>query len=138
MGQLLLLPNLEELIPEDHLVHVVNLVNDELDLERILNEYIGDGTSSYHPRMMLKVLMYTYTQKVNSSRQITKGLWENVNFMWMDKRIVEKGRNAVHYVYYVPKSPYCASISVPKLFPNCTCSMKQGRRSKALSRGGFG
>ena len=55
MDQLLLLPNLEELIPEDHLVHVVNLVNDKLDLERILNEYIGHGTSSYHPRMMLKV-----------------------------------------------------------------------------------
>jgi transposase len=98
MDQLLLLPNLEELIPEDHVVHVVNLVNDELYLERILNEYIGDGTGSSHPRMMLKVLVYTYILKVNSSRQITKVLWENVNFMWMDKRIVEKGRNAVYYV----------------------------------------
>ena len=28
------------------------------------------------------------------------------------------GENAVHYVYYVPKSPYCASISVPELFPD--------------------
>ena len=38
---LLLSPNLEELIPEDHLVRVVNRVMDELDLEPILNEYKG-------------------------------------------------------------------------------------------------
>jgi len=47
---------------------VVNRVMDELDLEPILNEYKGGGTSSYHPCMMLKVLVYAYTQKVNSSR----------------------------------------------------------------------
>ena len=33
-------------------------------------------------------------------------------------QIGEKGKKAVHYVYYVPKSPYCASISVPELFPD--------------------
>ena len=71
MEQPALLPaRLEELIPEDHLVRVVNRVMDTLDLEPILNEYKGGGTSSYHPRMMLKVLVYAYSQKVNSSRQI--------------------------------------------------------------------
>jgi transposase len=58
-------------------------VVDSLDLEPILSEYKGGGTSSYHPRMMLKVLVYAYTQKVNSSRQIAKALRENVNFMWI-------------------------------------------------------
>lgn len=37
----LLLPSLEELIPEDHLVRVVNRVMDELDLEPVLIEYKG-------------------------------------------------------------------------------------------------
>ena len=97
----LLPPNLEELIPEDHLVRVVNRVMDELDLEPILNEYKGGGTSSYHPRMMLKVLVYAYTQKVNSSRQIAKGLRENVNFMWIsgnnrpDFRTINRFRSSV-------------------------------------------
>jgi transposase len=82
MEQPSLLPlSLEELIPEDHLVRVVNRVMEELDLEPILNEYKGGGTSSYHPRMILKVLVYAYTQNVNSLRQIAKGLRENVNFM---------------------------------------------------------
>ena len=33
--------------------------------------------------MMLKVLVYAYTQRIYSSRQIAKALRENVNFMWM-------------------------------------------------------
>jgi hypothetical protein len=51
-----------------------------------------------------------------------------------------KGKKAVYYVYFVPKSPYCSSISIPELFPNCApicIGMKQGRRSAALSKGGF-
>jgi len=102
MAQPALLPaNLEELIPEDHLVRVVNRVIDSLDLEPILKEYKGGGTSSYHPRMMLKVLVYAYTQKVNSSRQIAKALRENVNFMWIsgsnrpDFRTINRFRGSV-------------------------------------------
>ncbi len=102
MAQPTLLPqNLEELIPEDHLVRVVNRVIDNLDLEPILSEYKGGGTSSYHPRMMLKVLVYAYTQRVNSSRQIAKALRENVNFMWIsgnnrpDFRTINRFRSSV-------------------------------------------
>lgn len=75
--------SLEELIPEDHLVRVVNRVIDGLSLDGLLKRYKGGGTSSYHPRMMLKVLIYAYTQRIYSSRQIAKALRENVNFMWL-------------------------------------------------------
>ncbi|MBK9008890.1 MAG: transposase [Anaerolineae bacterium] len=84
MEQLSLLPpSLEELIPEKHLVRVVNRVVDELDIEPLLAKYKGGGTSSYHPRMMLKVIVYAYTQKIYSSRKIEKALWENIGFMWI-------------------------------------------------------
>ncbi len=97
----LLPPDLEELIPEDHLVRVVNRVIDGLDLDRLLRQYKGGGTSSYHPRMLLKVLVYAYTQRVNSSRRIAKGLRENVNFMWIsgnnrpDFRTINRFRGSV-------------------------------------------
>lgn len=84
MEQLSLLPpSLDELIPEQHLVRVVNRVVDELDIEALLAKYKGGGTSSYHPRMMLKVIVYAYTQKIYSSRKIEKALWENIGFMWI-------------------------------------------------------
>jgi transposase len=52
-------------------------------MEALLRKYKGGGTSSYHPRMMLKVLVYAYTQRVYSSRQIAKALRENVNYIWL-------------------------------------------------------
>lgn len=79
----LLPPSLDELIPAQHLVRVVNRVVDELDIEPLLAKYKGGGTSSYHPRMLLKVIVYAYTQKVYSSRKIEKALWENIGFMWI-------------------------------------------------------
>ena len=83
-GQMMLLPtNLEEMIPENHVVRVVSRVIDELEIEGLLRLYKGGGTSSYHPRMMLKVLVYAYSQQVYASRRIAKALRENVNFMWL-------------------------------------------------------
>ena len=97
----LLPPSLEEMIPERHLVRVVNEVIDELDLSKLMNQYKGGGASSYHPRMMLKVLVYAYTQRTYSSRQIAKALRENVNYMWLsgmnkpDFRTVNRFRGEV-------------------------------------------
>jgi len=97
----LLPPKLEELIPEDHLVRVVNRVVEAIDLEPLMAKYKGGGTSSYHPRMMLKVLVYAYSEKVFSSRRIEKGLRENVNFMWLaggnrpDFRTINRFRGVV-------------------------------------------
>jgi transposase len=76
-------PSWDELIPANHQVRVVNRAVEQIDLEPLLRKYKGGGTSSYHPRMMLKVLVYAYTQRIYSSRQIAKALRENVNFMWL-------------------------------------------------------
>lgn len=80
---MLLPPSLEELIPGGHLVRVVNRVIDGIDLSALLGRYAGGGTSAYHPAMMLKVLIYAYTQGLYASRQIAKALREQVPFMWL-------------------------------------------------------
>jgi hypothetical protein len=67
-------PSWDELIPAEHVVRVVNLAIDEIDLEPLMKQYQGGGTSSYHPRMMLKVVVYAYTQRIYSSRQIAKAV----------------------------------------------------------------
>lgn len=83
-GQLSALPpSYEELIPSGHLVRVVNQVIENMKLGPLLNQYKGGGTSSYHPKMLLKVIIYAYTQKLYSSRTIAKALRENVHFMWL-------------------------------------------------------
>lgn len=80
---LLLPPSLEEMLPADHLVRVVNELVDGLDIEILASEYKGGGTSSYHPRMMLKAWIFGYVMKVHSCRRLAKALREHIPFMWL-------------------------------------------------------
>jgi len=100
-GQLLLPTDLDELIPGQHLVRAVDSAIERMDLGPLLRRYKGGGTSSYHPKMMLKVLVYAYSQRTYSSRQIAKALRENVHFMWLsgqsrpDFRTINRFRSTV-------------------------------------------
>ncbi|MHB9034036.1 MAG: IS1182 family transposase [Anaerolineae bacterium] len=83
-GQLRLLPiNLDELVPESHLVRVIDQTVDQLDLSLLLAKYKGGGTSAFHPVMMLKVLLYAFSQRIYTSRRIAKALREDINFIWL-------------------------------------------------------
>ena len=75
--------SLSEKIAPNHPVRVVNSVVDALDISCLLWSYKGGGTSSYHPRMMLKVLFYAYLNNIYSCRKIEKALQENIHFMWL-------------------------------------------------------
>lgn len=75
--------NLSEWIPEKHLVRIVDKIIESIDLTPIFETYKGGGCSSYHPKMMLKVIIYAYCEKIYSSRKIEKALCENINFMWI-------------------------------------------------------
>ena len=80
---LLLPPSLEELIDPNHPVRVVNQVVDNLNLDPILAKYEGGGCPAYHPRLMLKVLIYGYLTNQYSSRKIEQALQQNIHFMWL-------------------------------------------------------
>jgi transposase len=80
---LLIPPTADELIPADHLARVIDSTIDGMALESLFSTYDGGGASSYSPVMLLKVLVYAYTQKVYSSRRIAKAVRENVMYMWL-------------------------------------------------------
>ena len=79
----LFMPSFEELIPEDHIVRLVSRAIDGMNLDSLLNAYAGGGASNYHPKMLLKVLVYGYIDRQYSSRRLEKATRENVNFMWL-------------------------------------------------------
>ena len=79
-------PSIEELIPQDHPVRVVNGVIEQLDIEPLIKAYSKDGQPSYHPKMMLKVMVYAYMDNTYSSRKIEKAMRENINFMWLTNK----------------------------------------------------
>jgi transposase len=75
--------NISNKIAANHPVRIVNQIVDRLNIEDVLIGYKGGGTSSYHPRMMIKILFYSYFCNVYSSRKIAKLLHENIYFMWL-------------------------------------------------------
>ena len=80
---LLLPPSLDELIPATHSVRVVDTIIDRLDVDDILRTYRGGGNSCFHPRQMLKILVYAYLNNIYSSRRIAQQLEENIHYMWL-------------------------------------------------------
>jgi len=80
---LLLPPSLEEMIDPNHPVRIVNQVVDNLDLDLLIKKYKGGGCSSYHPRLLLKLLVYGYLSNQYSSRKIEQATKQNIHFMWL-------------------------------------------------------
>lgn len=80
---LLLPPSLDELVPENHMVRVVDAVIDRLDISDILSTYRGGGNSAFNPKMLLKVLVFAYLSNVYSSRHIEELLRRDIYFMWL-------------------------------------------------------
>lgn len=80
---LLLPPSLDELIPSTHPVRIVDEVLSKIDIQPLIRQYKTGGSSSYHPGMLLKVLVYAYINNIYSSRKIEEALQQNIHYMWL-------------------------------------------------------
>jgi len=93
--QLLLLPpNLREWLPEGHLALFISDVVDELDLSAICGVYeSGDGRGQppFHPRLMVKLLVYAYCKGKPSSRKIEQATYDEVPY-----RVLAAGAHPDH------------------------------------------
>ena len=80
--QLLLPAALQEWLPDDHLAYFISDVVDQLDMSEVTARYERErrGGPPYHPRMMVKALLYGYCVGVASSRRIAQRLHEDIAF----------------------------------------------------------
>ena len=82
--QILLFPQrIDENIAEDDPVRLVNSLIDMLDLTSFRKLYKEYGRSPFHPRMMLKAVIYGYMNNVYSCRKIEERLLRDVHFIWL-------------------------------------------------------
>jgi transposase len=79
----LLPPSLEDFIDAKHLVRVIDKFVSTLSYELWDKVFTGGGAPSYHPEHMLKVILYAYSLKIFSCRQIAKAIRQDVTFMWL-------------------------------------------------------
>ena len=101
-NQLVLFPErIDKDIAPDDPVRLVNAVIDSLDMGRIYSLYYGHGASPYHPRMMLKVIIYGYMNNIYSCRRMESALKRDVHFIWLagydqpDHKTINNFRNRV-------------------------------------------
>jgi transposase len=71
------------MIDPTHPVRIVNQVIDSLDLDLLIKKFKEGGCSSYHPRLLLKLLVYGYLSNQYSSRKIEQATKQNIHFMWL-------------------------------------------------------
>jgi transposase len=79
----LLPPSVDEWLPQRHLARFVVEVIDGLDLSELVKAYRGSGVASYHPAMLLGLLVYGYATKSFSSRSIERATHDSVAFRYI-------------------------------------------------------
>jgi transposase len=79
----LLPPSIDEWLPERHLARFVVEVVDGLDLRAMSGSYRGSGSASYHPRLLLGLLVYGYATGVFSSRKLEQASYDSVAFRFV-------------------------------------------------------
>jgi len=83
-GQSELFPaRLDEFIPEDAPVRLVSDIVDKLDISFIVSGYKAGGCRGYHPKMMIKILFFSYLSNVYSCRKMEAALKESIHYMWL-------------------------------------------------------
>jgi len=90
-NQVTLLPQcLDDFIAEDNPVRVVDAFVEELDLHRLGfqgTEPAETGRPSYHPAVLLKIYIYGYLNRIQSSRRLEREAQRNVELMWLTGRL---------------------------------------------------
>jgi len=91
-GQATLFPEcLEDWVDEDNPVRVIDVFVDKLDLSRVGFDGVAPeatGRPSYHPAVLLKLYIYGYLNRVQSSRRLEREAGRNVEVMWLTSRLV--------------------------------------------------
>jgi transposase len=89
--QVTLLPeSLDDFIAEDNAVRIVDAFVDELDLPSMGfegTEPAATGRPSYHPAALLKIYIYGYLNRVQSSRRLERECQRNLEVMWLTGRL---------------------------------------------------
>jgi transposase len=76
-------PSVDDWLPQRHLARFVAEVIEGLDLRAMTGSYRGSGEASYHPRLLLGLIIYGYATGVFSSRNLERATHDSVAFRFV-------------------------------------------------------
>ena len=91
---------LDDYVGEDNSVRVVDVFVDELDLGDLgfrRAQPLATGRPSYHPSVLLKLYVYGYLNRVQSSRRLEREAGRNVEVMWLMGRLVPDHKTIANF-----------------------------------------
>ena len=123
---------LEDWIGENNPVRVIDVFVDELDLAALGFSGVdpeATGRPSYHPSVLLKLYIYGYLNRVQSSRRLEREAGRNVEVMWLTGRLVPLPISGGTMVLPSAKCAHASSRCAARW----ACSRKPASRSTAAS-----
>ncbi len=83
-----LLPtNLRDIIPKDHICYLIEDIIGQLDFSNFDEKVKGPGNPSYHPRILLKIIINGICERVTSTRKLNKLTYENIIFRYLAENL---------------------------------------------------
>ena len=91
---------LDDFVDEDNPVRVVDVFVDHLNLNSLgfeRAEPLATGRPSYHPSVLLKLYIYGYLNRVQSSRRLERETGRNVEVMWLTGRLAPDHKTIANF-----------------------------------------
>jgi len=106
--QLLFPPSLDELVDENNMVRAIEEYVNILDISKLKirtkKNLIKDGQPAFHPRLLLKVYIYGYLNKIRSSRKLEQEINRNVEMMWLTQGLRPSYKTIANFRKNNPKA----------------------------------
>lgn len=96
----MLLESLDDYVSDTNPVRVVDVFVDELDLVKL--GFAGvtpadTGRPAYHPAILLKIYIYSYLNRIQSSRRLEREAQRNIELMWLTGRLMPDFKTIVNF-----------------------------------------
>ena len=132
----LLPPSLEEMIPEDHICYLVESFVDLLDFNKFDIKYSGPGHPAYPPRIIMKILIMGFLDKIRSSRKLARNARENVVYIYLSEKLSPDFRTINDFRKDNPdlvKSAFKHTVTLAKMegLLDLSCLSTDGSKLKA-------
>jgi len=108
-GQQLLLPlSLDDLVGQDNMARAIEEYVNILDISSLniktKKDLIKDGQPAFHPRLLLKIYIYGYLNKVRSSRKLETEIKRNIEMMWLTQGLTPSYKTIANFRKDNPKA----------------------------------
>ncbi len=106
--QLMFPPSLDELVEEDNVVRAIEAYVDTLDIFKLniktKKSLIKDGQPAFHPKLLLKIYIYGYLNKIRSSRKLEQEINRNIEMMWLTQGLRPSYKTIANFRKNNPKA----------------------------------